>query len=617
LLAVPYAFHAGTATTLSGSVTNNKLWLTQKPDGVPSQNWSLFGNSKSDPEKDKLGTTDATDFVFITNNEERLRITADGEIKTKGGKFTIGGNLEVQGDSTRINNDLYVGRNVVLNFDDSFDPKGETINYGKFTGIDDGTFEDDLTVKDTLFAEKIVTKRFNIKDDVVDGEFLATFENTNNDKGDGIKIKLGRKATKNNALAQSAEKAVSLFIGEVDDTKLAIIKNSFTGQIGKIDIPGLVTMGTPTAKELLTLASTACTMAVGLGNVIIDFLNDSFGLPIDIGDAIVPINGCDPRLPKGEPNSCANDKADNTIFVDDDWIIDGTFEIFPAFPQIPQSVCTDIFGPSFDFPTLQLSDVYTQDPLTKQNVFIDFVDNDDFSLGAIKAESITNWSQRYFDQIKIYEIISTLKTLDKIKVLNAVKAEALTIAKSYRNIGVEYASGNGDYAEWLERLDSKEVISTGDIVAVKGGKITKDLSNAEQVMAVSHHPIVLGNKPVAGKTYLGNNIAFMGQIPVKVMGSVNKGDYIVGKGDILGFGIAISPEDMTLEDFKYAVGRSWGDNQESGPKMVNTVVGVHNGDYLNILKRYEAKFKESEARLETVEAKIDMLSGLISKPNIN
>jgi hypothetical protein len=77
-----------------------------------------------------------------------------------------------------------VGRNVVLNFDEG--EAGETINYGKFTGIDDGTF-DDLTVKDTLFAENIVTKRFNIKDDAVDGEFLATFENTNNDKGDGIK----------------------------------------------------------------------------------------------------------------------------------------------------------------------------------------------------------------------------------------------------------------------------------------------------------------------------------------------------------------------------------------------------------------------------------------------
>jgi hypothetical protein len=84
----------------------------------------------------------------------------------------------------------------------------------------------------------------------------------------------------------------------------------------------------------------------------------------------------------------------------------------------------------------------------------------DFSLVAIKAESITNWSQRYFDQIRFVVLIN-VKTLDGIKVLNA-SAEALTIAKSYRNIGVEYASGNGDYAlQWLERLDSKEVISTG------------------------------------------------------------------------------------------------------------------------------------------------------------
>jgi hypothetical protein len=37
--------------------------------------------------------------------------------------------------------------------------KRETINYGKFTGIDDGTFEDDLMLKIILFAEKIVTKR--------------------------------------------------------------------------------------------------------------------------------------------------------------------------------------------------------------------------------------------------------------------------------------------------------------------------------------------------------------------------------------------------------------------------------------------------------------------------
>jgi hypothetical protein len=92
----------------------------------------------------------------------------------------------------------------------------------------------------------------------------------------------------------------------------------------------------------------------------------------------------------------------------------------------------------------------------------------------------------------------------------------------------------------------------------------------------------------------------MGQIPVKMMGPVVAGDYIVGKGDIKGFGVAISPEDMTIEDFKYAVGRSWDTNTESGPKMVNTVVGVHNGDYLNILKRTEDRLKSVEDKVEAL-----------------
>ena len=87
LLAVPYAFHAGTA----GEVSNNPALAKAGPKGgVPSQNWSLFGNSKSNPEKDKLGTTDSTDVAFVTNNKDRLRITADGQIITGDGKFTIG-----------------------------------------------------------------------------------------------------------------------------------------------------------------------------------------------------------------------------------------------------------------------------------------------------------------------------------------------------------------------------------------------------------------------------------------------------------------------------------------------------------------------------------------------
>ncbi|MFL2991815.1 MAG: hypothetical protein ACJZZ7_08210 [Cytophagales bacterium] len=120
---------------------------------------------------------------------------------------------------------------------------------------------------------------------------------------------------------------------------------------------------------------------------------------------------------------------------------------------------------------------------------------------------------------------------------------------------------------------------------VKGAKITKDLKDLEQVMVVSHKPIVLGNIPEEGKTHLGNNVAFMGQVPVKVIGPVSSGDYIVAHGEISGYGKAINPKEMISEKFRFAVGRSWDTNLNDGPKLVNTVIGVHNGDWVNIFKK--------------------------------
>ena len=50
---------------------------------------------------------------------------------------------------------------------------------------------------------------------------------------------------------------------------------------------------------------------------------------------------------------------------------------------------------------------------------------------------------------------------------------------------------------------------------------------------------VLGNVPEEGIKHNGNKVAFMGQIPVKVMGSVNTGDFIVAHGSIPGYGRAV------------------------------------------------------------------------------
>jgi hypothetical protein len=225
-------------------------------------------------------------------------------------------------------------------------------------------------------------------------------------------------------------------------------------------------------------------------------------------------------------------------------------------------------------------------------------------LGSIRAQSVENFSIDYFDGLKIMSLAEMMIGLDLVKDILGVALGMYEMADAYNNIGVEYNSGNGDYAEWLERIDHNEPISTGDIIGVRGGRITKNLEGAEQIMAVSHRPIVLGNMPEKEKMHLGNNIAFMGQIPVKVMGAVNIGDYIVARSEVPGYGVAIPARQMTTADFRLAVGRAWETKEGDGPKMVNTVVGVHNNDFLRIVDGMQKKIDNSQERLKAIEEKL-------------
>jgi hypothetical protein len=51
------------------------------PAGVPAAVWSLKGNRGTNPTTDFLGTTDAVDLIFRTNNIDRLRILSTGEVR--------------------------------------------------------------------------------------------------------------------------------------------------------------------------------------------------------------------------------------------------------------------------------------------------------------------------------------------------------------------------------------------------------------------------------------------------------------------------------------------------------------------------------------------------------
>ncbi|HEV7780060.1 MAG TPA: hypothetical protein VGO58_02285 [Chitinophagaceae bacterium] len=451
----------------------------------------------------------------------------------------------------------------------------------------------------------------NFVDSATTTGFAATFINNFDGAGDGIKIKLGR------AKSVYSPPSPSSLISQAQMDKIKnLISCDFTST-QKITI-----LGNIAADGILEDLKVIGGLAVSAGNYIIDFINTQLHLPIKLGPLTTP----SVDFPKLVSPAIVIDVPLIPTFTIPGVTITNGFNIVPAtqilpeftaMPEIPNIDLTsigidpiDIGSVSFwGVPDLCLTDVPGSSPMNNSNEFIRFTDKNDAKMGAIRAVSVTDWATNYLNPSFMYKLYGALTSskADKFHAQYHFKNELSVALKDYAALGVEYTSGNGDYAEWLERAETKELITPGDIVAVKGGKITKDLECAEQVMVVSHNPIVLGNIPKEGKNYAGNNVAFMGQVPVKVMGAVMTGDYIVGQFNTPGYGIAKHPNEMTIEDFKYAVGRSWVEDLNDGPKMVNTVVGVHNGDYLKILKNFESKFNDSESRLKTLESKVDAL----------
>lgn len=143
------------------------------------------------------------------------------------------------------------------------------------------------------------------------------------------------------------------------------------------------------------------------------------------------------------------------------------------------------------------------------------------------------------------------------------------------NIGVAYESGAGDYAEWLERAKDEPDMHFGDIVAVNGGKISLNTSLGSHFMIVSRRPIVLGNAPKPGQEIFFEKVAFLGQVPVKVAGKVDVGDYIIPSGNNDGTGIAVKPSQMMISDFSKIVGVAWEAAKDAPINYVNVGVGLN------------------------------------------
>jgi hypothetical protein len=551
---------------------------------------------------------------------------------TVGGPATFHNTILVEKDATlkaKLNVDGAADLNTTLNVDGATTLKN-TLTVDGATDLNttlnvDGTsrlrslltVDGAASLKNTLTVDGVtqINNNFNVTKNSNGDSFIANFYNTNSGNGDGINIRLGK------AKSIYTIPAIPSFVSEQTIADMRKLIGCDLSVSAKLDLlTNIVINGA--IDDIKIVAG----LAVSVGNLIVDFINGTLGLPIPFGPIDVPAIG----FPAISVPGFTVDVPVIPTFTLPGFTVTGGFQLTPVIPLLPKfdlvpaipQISLSAFGipdiniKSLDFwgiPNLCLNDG-GQTPLDNKNEFIRFSDGNNTKMGTIRAESVTNWASRYLNPgflSGLYGAITSSKT-DKFHAQYHFRTMVSAAVLSYTKIGVEYTSGYGDYAEWLEREDITEFISPGDIVGIKGGKVTRDLTNAEQVMGISHNPIVLGNTPPDGDMIKGNIVAFMGQIPVKVMGKVQTGDYIVGNQKTPGYGIAKKQDDLTIEDFKFAVGRAWESSDYAGPKMVNTVVGVHNGDYIKILKKYEQKFQDNESRFDNLESKLNNLIDQLS-----
>jgi hypothetical protein len=517
------------------------------------------------------GEVDFVGKVHILDETESTSPTT-GALVVNGG-VGIGKNLNI-GGNTVLEQSLMVKE--AATFDADVDVNGITTiqNNTQSNTKDDGA----LVVEGGVGIEGNLNVGGRIGMSGNSAGFIATITNTNDTRGDGLEIRLGKThpAWNGNSYLNVTNPGVESFDGAIN-------------QIEEwIDDPDSFQ-----PSDLLNLWPNAYTagFTCNLYNLLTSQLNERLNLPLAIG----PYHLFGPyELFEGIDLGFAE--------IPPLVIPPISFPEVTAFPSIPQANCGGL--PSLSMPVISFTDV--NNSLDNENQFISFKDKDGRELGSIRAESVSDWRSRFFSGEYVVDVMAQVVGIDLVDCFVGAMNKFTEMASSHNSIGVEYASGHGDYAEWLERSNPDELINEGDIVAVKAGKITKDLVAAEQVMVVSTAPIMMGNQPEAGKEDLGNKIAFLGQVPVKVIGPVETGDFIVGNPATPGYGVAVDLADMTPEQARYVVGRAWETKPQDGPKRVNTVIGVDNGYFLQLLQQQQQSVQSMDARLAAIEARLDM-----------
>jgi len=598
LMAVPYAFHAATA----GDLANG-----QNDDGSEKTAafWKANGNELTTPGPHFLGTLDAKDLVIKTTNLERMRITAAGNI-------FMNNTLNV-GVDVNVGRDVNIGRNLDVNNNANIDFDLTVGGISRFNNPTQSITKDDGAV--IVEGGVGVEKNLNVGGNTSLGGTLAvggvltvtnTTQSTSKDDG-ALVVEGGAGIEKNlNVGGNSGVTGNSTVGGTLGVNGIATFNNatqSTTKDNGAVVIEG----GVGIEKNLNVGGSSAVTG------------NSSVGGSVTVGgNATVTGNTSTSTLSVSTSANVSTKLTVNGLGLSGG---DGSSAPYPLVVQgSNQGVWINVDGSR-----------------SSANNFVTFSDANGIQ-GRIEGQTLTELqgSSEYNRETTLFALSIAGFTADIIGLTAEAAAAAATvigipegvaigaqiaasgielagiiiqrdgyISDTEGNVGVAYESGSGDYAEWLERDEQERDLQFGQVVGVKGGIVSLNTETADHFMVVSKSPIVLGNMPIPGEEAKYEKIAFMGQVPVRVVGAVAIGDYIIPAGNNDGYAIGVNPADMKLEDYARVVGVAWEAAQDKPGSYVNVAIGINTNDLTRKMKEQQQQIAQLNQQVTGILAYLE------------
>lgn len=564
LMAVPYAFHAGSASDLILEEEGQEKASCQHT-GLPF--WTTKGNANVREDCHFIGTTIHEDFIFRTNDIERMRITADGDILITGSLFVsvdinvgrdanIGRNVNVGNDldvnnNANVDQDLHVGRDADIDRNLNVDGLVHFTNTTESTNKDNGA----VVIEGGIGIEKNLNVGGNtVLNGTLDiGGILTianTTQSTNKDNG---------------ALVVEGGVGVEKNVNIGGDTKVT----GTLGADGATSLGSTLTVSGATTLNSTLAANGQVTINANVGGG--DGSYSAYPLRVQGSDQGIAI-----KVNAGTPD------GDNNFitFFDSGNSARGRIE-----GQTSGEVASE---PEYIFET----SIYAAEIVAAGvNIGLSALPNACAGVGAVACPP----------EPSVVAIAIAEEVL-------AIANEAAYQAFAFANVGVTYQSGSADYAEWLERTNVEERMLPGDIVGVTGGKISKKTSGVSQLLVISTNPAVLGNMPNANEENRYEKVAFMGQIPVKVRGQVNIGDYILPSGQNDGTGIGVSSAAIRPDQYSEIVGIAWSASP-AGSKLsvVNLAIGLNTNDVARLVKEQQEKIEALEKAFVSLEQRLAAL----------